>query len=224
MNVQESIARHLPASVGKTNVSQAERIAMVTLGAYLLYKGTQKEKCWGKITIGTAILLRGVSGYCPVYDAVDHLKNEKGTDVTIHLQTVVNKPVADVYAFWRNLENLPRFMKHLESVKTINPTLSEWTAKGPAGIGTLTWKAAIAKEEKEKMLSWQSLPDSGVTNSGKVLFKANGQSTELDITISYEAPMGAVGAVAAKFLTPYFEKLIREDVTNFKDFMEVLQK
>jgi len=205
----------------KVNVSKLERIAMITAGAYLLYKGaSQNEKCLAKISSGGAMLLRGISGYCPVYDAVDHLKNDKASNVNIRLSNVINKPVSEVYTFWRELENLPKFMNHLKSVTTINSTLSEWTAKGPGGIGTITWKAEIVKDEKERLLSWQSLPESTIQNAGKVVFRPKGQTTEMDITISYHAPLGIAGEATAKFLNPYFEKLIKDDIENFKTYIE----
>jgi uncharacterized membrane protein len=205
----------------KANVSNIERIAMVASGAYLLYKGiSKKSKNIGEVGTGGAMLLRGISGYCPVYDAVDHLKNDKASNVNIRINSVVNRPISEVYAFWRNLENLPKFMNHLESVKTINSTVSEWTAKGPGGIGKLSWKAEIIKDEKEKLLSWQSLPDATVKNSGKVIFKQKGKTTEIEVTISYHAPLGIAGETAAKFLNPYFEKLLKDDIMNFKTYLE----
>ncbi|MGM8363453.1 SRPBCC family protein [Flavobacterium sp. ARAG 55.4] len=205
----------------KNNVSTLERIIMVTSGAYLLYNGlAQKEKNLTKSSLGGSMLLRGISGYCPVYDAVDHLKNGKAHNVNIRLSSTINKPVSEVYAFWRNLENLPKFMNHLESVKTINSTISEWTAKGPAGIGSLSWKAEIIKDEKEKLLSWHSLHDASIENAGKVVFKPKGKGTELDITISYHAPLGIAGEKAARLLNPFFEKMVRDDVQNLKCYLE----
>lgn len=205
----------------KNNVSTFERIIMVTSGAYLLYNGlAKKEKNITKSTLGGSMLLRGISGYCPVYDAVDHLKNDKAYNVNIRVSSVINKPVSEVYAFWRNLENLPKFMNHLESVKAINSTTSEWIAKGPAGIGKLSWKAEIIKDEKEKLLSWHSLADASVENVGKVVFKQKGKATELDITISYRAPLGIAGESAAKLLNPFFEKIVNDDVQNLKTYLE----
>lgn len=205
----------------KNNVSTLERIIMVTSGAYLLYSGLkQKEKDLTKSSLGGGMLLRGISGYCPVYDAVDHLKNDKAHNVNIRLSSFINKPVSEVYAFWRNLENLPKFMNHLESVKTIDSTVSEWTAKGPAGIGRLSWKAEIVKDEKERLLSWHSLADASIENAGKVVFKSKGNGTELDITISYHAPLGVAGEKAARLINPFFEKIVRDDVQNLKSYLE----
>lgn len=208
----------------KTNVSTLERIAMITSGGYLLYKGLSAEnKSVAKIGGGGAMLLRGLSGYCPVYDAVDHLKNEKASNVNIRISSIVNKPVSEVYSFWRDFENLPKFMTHIESVKPLSYTISKWTAKGPAGIGKLRWKAEIVKDEKDKLISWNSLPESSIQNAGKVIFKPTENSgTEIIVTISYHAPLGITGEGAAKLLNPYFEKLVEEDLMNFKTYMESL--
>jgi uncharacterized membrane protein len=133
-------------------------------------------------------------------------------------------PVAEVYNFWRNLENLPKFMTHLESVKNISDKTSQWTAKGPAGIGTVTWKAEIVKDEKEKLLSWHSLPESTIENEGIVVFRSKENTTELDILISYRAPMGGPGEVIANLLNPLFEKMITDDINKLKTYLESGQK
>lgn len=208
----------------KTNVSALERILMVTSGAYLVYNALSTEKkSITKAGAGGAMLLRGISGYCPVYDAAGHLMNDKSSNINIRFNTVINKPVSEVFAFWRNLENLPKFMNHLESIKTIDSTVSEWTAKGPAGIGSVSWKAKIVKDRKNKLLSWNSLEDSTVRNAGKVVFREKGNATELDITISYHAPLGIAGESAAKLLNPYFEKLVKDDISSVKSYLESKQ-
>jgi len=213
----------VPKSKFKPNVSTIERILMISSGGYLLYKAlSDKDKSITKIGSGGAMLARGISGYCPVYDAVSHLKNDKTSNINIRVSSTINKPVKEVYAFWRDLENLPKFMNHLESVKPLNWNVSEWTAKGPAGIGKLTWNAEIIKDEKEKLLSWSSLEDASVKNVGKVIFKPKGKATEIDVTISYQAPLGIAGESAAKLLNPFFEKMVRDDITNFKTYLESL--
>lgn len=205
----------------KNNVSNLERILMVTSGAYLLYNALSKEnKSITQAGAGGAMLLRGISGYCPVYDAADHLMNDKTSNVNIRVNSVIEKPVSEVYAFWRNLENLPKFMNHLASVKTVSSTISEWTAKGPGGIGQLSWNAEIIKDEKDKLLSWNSIEGSSIKNAGKVVFKPKGKATELDVTISYHAPLGVAGESAAKLLNPYFEKLVKDDISNLKIYLE----
>ncbi|CAD0007421.1 SRPBCC family protein [Flavobacterium salmonis] len=205
----------------KTNVSTLERIAMITSGTYLLYKGLSEEKKnIVKIGSGGTMLLRGLSGYCPIYDAVDHLKNDKASNVNIRINSLINKPISEVYSFWRDFENLPKFMSHLESVRPLSYTTSKWTAKGPGGIGKLSWIAEIIKDEKDRLISWNSLPESSVKNAGKVVFRPTGEGTEIIVTISYHAPLGIAGEGAAKLLNPYFEKIVKDDLMNFKTYLE----
>jgi uncharacterized membrane protein len=207
----------------KTNVSTLERIAMIASGGYLLYCGLKRNnKSFTKIGSGSAMLLRGISGYCPVYDAADHLKNEKSSNVNIRVSSTINKPVQEVYAFWRNFENLPKFMTHIESVTPLTYTTSEWTAKGPGGIGKITWQAEIVKDEKDRMISWNSLPDSSIKNAGKVVFRPTETGTEIIVTISYHAPLGIAGEAAAKLINPYFEELVTKDLLECKTYLESL--
>ncbi|KAF2342596.1 SRPBCC family protein [Flavobacterium tistrianum] len=209
----------------KNNISKLERVLMVTSGAYLLYNAlSKKNKSVTQAGAGGAMLLRGISGYCPIYDAAGHLMHDKASNVNIRVNSVIDKPVSEVYAFWRNLENLPKFMNHLDSVRVTSSTISEWTAKGPGGIGKISWNAEIIRDEKEKLLSWNSIEGSSIKNAGKIIFKPKGKATELDVTISYHAPLGIAGESAAKFLNPYFEKLVKDDISNLKVYLETHHK
>jgi len=204
------------------NVSTLERIFMVAAGTFILYKSLSgKSKSIAGTMAATTLLARGISGYCPMYDAAGKSSHLKSSNVNIRTQIIIDKPVSEVYDFWRNLENLPKFMKHIESVSEVNNITSEWKAKGPGGIGSLSWKAQILMDEKDRLLSWHSLPDASVDNAGKVYFKdAGNNSTELDVTISYHAPLGVAGEAAAKFLNPLFEKMVQNDIENLKNYLE----
>lgn len=208
----------------KANISTIERVLMVAAGGYLLYNAlSKKNKSLSKTSAGGAMLLRGLTGYCPVYNAISG-SEEKSTDtssnVNIRVKQLINKPVEEVYNFWRNIENLPKFMSHLESVKVINNTNSEWTAKGPAGIGSLSWSAEIVREVTNSVIGWQSLEDATIYNAGKVTFTPQGDDTEIDIVITYHAPLGTAGESAAHFLNPYFKSLVKKDVESFKTYIE----
>lgn len=206
----------------RVNVSTTERILMVAAGSYLLYRAFKKNdrrKALEGITGGT-MLFRGVTGYCPAYHAMESTSVMQGGNVTINTSLSVDKPVSDVYQAWRQLENLPLFMSHLHSVMVIDQYTSEWKAKIPGGLGTISWKAEILMDEPNEMISWHSMPGSTIHNSGKVKFVNNGSSTEIDVTISYHAPLGAAGEAAAKLLNPVFENMVRNDIANFKDYIE----
>ena len=209
----------------KQNVSTLERIVMISAGSYMLYKAISgKNKSAIQGVMGGTMLARGITGYCPMYQYAENKGLFKSSNVNIRTTITISRPVSEVYEFWRKLQNLPKFMTHLEQVIEFDALTSEWKAKGPAAIGNLTWKAEILLEEKDKMLSWHSLPGSSVHNAGKIYFKGiSNNSTELDITISYRAPLGIVGEAAAKLLNPVFENMVKSDIENVKIFLETGQ-
>ena len=136
---------------------------------------------------------------------------------------MVNKPKEEVYEFWRKLENLPLFMKHLVSVTEIDSKRSHWEAKIPEGNPiSLKWDAEIMKEDPGRLLSWRSLPGSTIDNAGKVEFRdaLGNQGTELNVMITYRPPAGNIGSGIGKLLNPLFEKVVRADVNNFKSFID----
>lgn len=206
----------------KINVSKTERVLVTVAGLYLLYKAlSSKKTSSSKTLMGASLLFRGASGYCPMYDAVDQVGNTKGSNINIRTVISINKPVNEVYDFWRKLENLPKFMSHLLSINEIDNITSEWKAKGPLGIGSISWKAHILMDEKGSVLSWKSLPNSTIDNAGKVTFKdAGDNATELDVIISYKAPLGIAGEAAAKLFNPLFQKMVKEDIENLKIYLE----
>lgn len=208
----------------RVNVSKTERLLMVAAGTYLLYRALKKKKSTPRkiaegITAGT-MLFRGISGYCPAYDLIDQKGVLKGNKIGITTSLTVNKPVEEVYNSWRQLENLPLFMKHLQSVEVIDQQTSQWKAKIPAGIGSVGWKAQILTDKPNEVLSWQSLADSTIHNAGRVTFKSNGNSTEIEVSIAYHAPLGKAGEAAGKLLTPVFERMLQKDIEGFKEYIE----
>ncbi|NMH27366.1 SRPBCC family protein [Flavobacterium silvaticum] len=206
----------------KVNISTVERVAMIAAGGYLLYKAlSSKKKSIPKAIAGGAMLVRGAGGYCPMYDAMDNNPKLSGKNINIDSNFTVHKPAMEVYRNWRDLKNLPEFIKHLSEVREINRIESEWTANGPAGIGKITWKAHILMDEPGKVLSWQSLPGASVYNTGKVTFtEIDAENTEVRVNLSYKAPMGIAGETAANWLNPLIEKGITNDVQNFLSQIE----
>ena len=207
----------------RVNVGKTERIIMIAAGSYLLYRALtkkDKQKTAEAVSAGT-MLFRGVTGYCPAYDAINRSGVIEGNNIKISTSFTVNKPVSEVYAAWRNLENLPFFMTHLKSITPVNQYISEWTAELPNVPGaTVSWKAEILMDEPGELLSWHSMPGSTIDNAGKIYFTAIGDATEVNVLISYRAPLGKPGEVTAKLLNPVFERMVENDIKNFKEYME----
>jgi len=141
--------------------------------------------------------------------------------VHVRKSITINRPPEEVYAFWRDFQNLPRFMSHLESVEVLDDRRSRWTARAPAGR-TVSWEAETTDDQANERIAWRSLPDAGVTNSGSVRFaRAPGRrGTEVVVDLRYEPPVGKLGAVVAKLFGEEPGLQINGDLRRLKQVME----
>ena|SRR3984893_2602052 len=211
------------------NVDWPERVVSAGVGGYLLAAGLRnlgKKPIRGLIQtlLGGFFLYRGSSGNCPAYTALGKTSEVRHAEsVNIRASMQVNKPRQEVYQFWRQLENLPRFMKHLLTVQQIDSKRSHWEAVLPGHLATIKWDAEIVKEEEDRLIGWQSVANATIENAGKVEFRDAGNgATELDVVISYRPPAGDLGSVIGKLLNPIFKKVVLDDVKNFKYYIENL--
>ena len=127
--------------------------------------------------------------------------------------------VADVYRIWSNFEFFPRFMHDIKSVTMLDARTSHWVMRGPLGTN-IEWDAETTRQEENQRLAWNSKDNSAVKTSGQVTFQSLGvNETEITVTLQYDAPAGAAGqAFASLFAHP--EKRVKEDLVQFKQFVE----
>ena len=205
------------------NVGKTERVISAIAGSLLLYKITQKHKADTLLLLaGGYLLYRATSGHCPIHSLFSREKRAGHPhNINVRTSVIVNRPRAEVYAFWRKLGNLPLFMKHLESVDEIDEFTSAWKVRIPGGLGYIRWEAEIVKEEEGTVLSWQSVQGASISNAGKINFSDTpAQGTRIDALISYHAPLGRFGEEISHLLTPVFSEMIENDILGFKHFIE----
>ena len=225
-----------------TNVGPVERLlSMAAGGALAAYAMRRRESAGATAALAGAVLLyRGATGHCDVYQALGvnhgngHGKGtgriaDRGSDTRrqlggargVHVEEAVtiNKPVAEVYRFWRNLENLPQFMRHLESVSMRENGISHWVAKAPAGM-TVAWDARIINEIDNRVIGWQSLDGSTISTAGSVNFDDTGHGTRVRVHLQYSPPGGKLGAAVAKRFGEEPNRQVREDLRRFKALLE----
>ena len=207
----------------RTNVSDEGRVVSALAGSLLLYFVARKHKFDSLLLFGGSYLLyRAISGHCPVSSLLhsDHRGSATGSNVNIRTHVIVNKSRAEVYSFWRRLENWPLFMRHLENVDELDNNTSAWRLKLP-GMGEVRWEARILKEEKDSELSWHSVADAPIESTAKINFSDTpGNATRVDVMLSYRAPGGAIGERIARLLTPAFRERVEDDIRNFKRYFE----
>ena len=148
-------------------------------------------------------------------------RSERGA-VPVNKSIVVNAAPEEVYRFWRDFENLPRFMRHLESVRVTGEGRSHWVAKAPAG-GTVEWEAEVTEDRPNQLIAWRSLEGSEVENWGSVRFEQapGGRGTVVHVELDYNPPGGAAGALVAKLLGGDPDAQMQTDLRRFKQVMEV---
>ncbi len=203
------------------NLKQHERTASAIAGSLLLYYAVKKHKSGALLALaGGYLVYRGISGHCTLRSLYNERVLPSGHNINVQTHVIVNRPRPEVFAFWRKLENLNLFMKHV-TIRETDDKRSSWSVKMAAGKGLLQWEAEIVKEEEGREISWKSLPGSPIYNAGKINFSDTpGKSTRIDAFISYQAPFGPIGEGVSRLLTPLFRHKIKEDIRNFKYYIE----
>lgn len=212
------------------NVGMIERVATVGGGGWLVLRAL-KHRNWAGLAgagIGVLLLRRGVSGHCDLYEklGVDTNGHKTGPQrffnrgIHVAQAYTINKPAHELFAFWRNFENLPQFMSHLEAVKVVDEKLSRWKAKAPAG-SSVEWDAQIINEQPDKLIAWRSLDGADVEHAGSVRFiPTKERGTVVRVVLDYIPPMGPLGAMVARLFGKDPEQQIKEDLRHFKQLME----
>lgn len=207
----------------KQNVGDNERLVSAIAGSGLITYGLSKRGVVGAALslLGTGLLYRGATGHCHVYSAVDKTTAaEVGMRVHVQKSVTINKSQAELYRFWRNFENLPQFMNHLESVTVLDDKRSHWKAKAPLGY-SVEWDAEATGEVENERISWHSIEGSEIPNSGVVEFRPTvNRGTEVRVTLTYEPPAGKLGALVAKLFGEEPSQQVAEDLRRFKSLME----
>jgi uncharacterized membrane protein len=219
------------------NIHQTERIASVIAGSALVAFGLRKAFKYhslpgaGLAIAGAALIKRGVTGHCEVYHSLGVTTEEQhpGANTTIPYQQgvrvdrsiTINAGREVVYDFWRNLENLPQFMKHVRCIKETDEQHSHWIVEGPAGQ-TVEWDAEIINEIPGELLAWRSLPGALVNNAGSVRFEhaTAGRGTKVSVSLTYKAPAGQVGAAMAKLFGADPAEEVEAELHRLKSIIE----
>lgn len=217
------------------NVGELERrVSAVGGGALTLYGLTRRSLPGLLLAIaGGGLLYRGATGHCATYAAlgVNTAGESQGQSpvasvphqggVKVEKAVTVDKSPEELYRFWRDFENLPRFMDHLESVKALGDKRSHWVAKAPLGM-SVAWDAEIINEVEDKLIAWRSLEGADIGNAGSVRFTPapDGRGTEVKVTLEYDPPGGAIAAAFAKLLGEEPAQQVQEDLRRFKRVME----
>ena len=187
-------------------------------GALTLYGASRRDAIGGLLGAGgIALLARGAANT----GAADLLNlASRSHSVDIRKTVTIDAPIERVFAFWREIENFPRFMSNVEEVHDTGEGSSHWRVKGPAGV-PVEWDARITREEPNRVIAWQSEPGSIVESSGEVRFEQtpNG-GTRIQIRMSYTPPAGAVGRGLGSLFKSDPKRKVSADLERMKSLVE----
>ena len=218
------------------NIGTEERAVSGLLGGVMLTYAAAKKHDFAGVLLGLTggyLIFRAVSGYCPGYAALrtssapasnsDSVATviPQGQGIKVEQTVTINRTADELYDFWRNFENLPRIMAHLESVTVQDNTRSHWVAKAPFG-STVAWDAEIINEKPGEMIAWRSTENADIPNTGSVWFKSapEGRGTEVKVNIEYNPPAGVLGMAIAKLFGEEPNQQVTDDLRHFKSLME----
>lgn len=197
---------------------------VAVLGSALANKGGRRTSRTTRNTmaLGLVLAITAVDVAAAVRSARtnQHGRGRPGP-LSLRASVTVNRPTDEVYAYWRDFENLPSFMAHLESVTSGEGNRSTWVAKAPLGR-TVSWEAEMTGDEPGQRISWRSLPGADIDNSGTVHFAPapGDRGTEVSVALHYDVPGGRLGQAVAKLLGEEPEQQVRDDLRRFKQVME----
>jgi uncharacterized membrane protein len=226
------------------NVGPAERQTSLAAGGILAMLGLARRDLVGLgiAAIGGAMLHRGATGKCYMYQALGMnsavgnepaeaatqfgerilRQNDFSRGLRVAQAFTVGRSRQECYDFWRQLENLPRIMSHIEEVRRLDDRRSHWVAKAPrlAG-GKYEWDAETVEDVPGERISWRSLPGADIENAGTVRFEDSPRGTIVRAEISYVPPGGKLANLIVSMLGQSPDRVLREDLRNFKRMMEI---
>ena len=208
------------------NVGGTERWASGLGGATLALWGLRRASLPGLLVaaVGGALAWRGFRGWCSVYGALGiNRAGETPTvgnlGVKIDRDVVVAAPPKRLYHFWRNFDNLPRIMSHVERVEVLSETRSRWHVKVPGGF-TLSWEAEIINDQPPHLIAWRTAEGTTVSHAGSVRFTPAGSGTRIAVSLQYDPPGGALAHAVAALMDADAGRLLEHDLAEFKQALE----
>ena len=202
---------------GKTHWSPAERALAGSLGAGLAVGGYARGGLKGIVMflLGTGLLARAATNR-------DIASLARGEGIPVQKTIRIAKPVDEVYAYWRNLENFPMWMSHVIEVRYMGGDRYHWKVEGPAGV-PVEWDAELLNVVENREMTWRSVEGSTVQNTGRVRFEEDGDGTRVHVLIKYQPPGGIIGHAVAKAFGSDPASEMDDDLAKLKSLVETGQ-
>lgn len=206
-------------------ISETERWGTIGGGAALALLGLTRRSVLGLPLLagGGALIAHGMAANMPLAERFARATSrwQSAGTVSLSKSVTIGKPAAEVYQFWHNFENLPHFMRNLQSVTMTGGNRSHWVALA-GGAAPVEWDAETTEDVPNQRIAWRSLPGSAVQTQGTVRFvpAPGNRGTEVHVTMSYAGPSGTLSRPVAALLVAMTARQVKNDVLRLKEMME----
>jgi uncharacterized membrane protein len=207
------------------NVGNNERMMSAIAGGALAMYGVRRGSLGGLLLAGLGAVLgyRALTGHCPLYerlgiDAGGARRNVGNLGVKIDRDIMVAAAPEKLYGIWRNFENLPRLLSHVERVEVLSPARSRWTLRAPVGV---SWEAELINDKINELIAWRTVGDPWVNHAGSVAFEPVGAgATRVRVSLQYDPPGGRIGHAVASLFSEDAGSQVEQDLDDFKRAVE----
>jgi uncharacterized membrane protein len=199
---------------GKPRWSPTERALAASLGTGLAMGGFARGGARGIVML---VLGAGLVARAAANRGLASLARREAIPVQKTLR--IAKPVAEVFAYWRDLENFPLWMSHVQEVRYVGGDRYHWKVDGPAGV-PVEWEAELLNVVQDAEMTWRSVPGSAVRNTGRVRFEADGDGTRVHVLVRYQPPGGRAGDAVARFFGADPGSEMDDDLARLKSLIE----
>ena len=200
------------------NVNEPERWIAVVGGAALAAYGLTRRSPGGLLLAGLGgfFIWRGLAS-TPTQG--ENVSVPYGRGIRVEESVFIVRSPEELYRFWRNFENLPRIMSHVESVQVLSETRSRWRVEAPAGM-TSEWEAEIINDRPPQLIAWRTLPGALVAHAGSVQFTPTAGGTRIAVSLQYDPPGGTLTHAVAALMDADAGRRIEHDLREFKQALE----
>jgi uncharacterized membrane protein len=207
------------AELLQTNWAPGPRLLVGVASALAIARGLKRRGVAGDVlALAAATALARAATNLPLSRLFGVGAGRRAVDFqkTLH----VHRPVDEVFAWFADFRNFPRFMSHVRDVRNIAPRRWHWVVEGPAGVA-FQWDGEVVALDTNRTIAWRTLPGAEIENAGVVQFEPDGDGcTRMTVRLSYNPPAGALGHAIAHLFGRDPKREMDDDLLRFKSLLE----
>ena len=137
----------------------------------------------------------------------------------IEATVTIQRPVSEVFAFYRDFRNLPSFLGDVMEIEPTGPATSRWTIKGPFGI-RVHWTTEVTEERTNELIRYETATSSATKTHWEIYFSPGAEPGETQVREVMKAPGGRFAMDALALIGKFPAQEVSANLHRFKQLME----